>query len=190
MPTISDGPKEILRDYLQAAREVMVWKLDGLSEYDVRRPMTPTGTNLLGLVKHLTTCEIGYFSARFGRPFPDPPSWLTAPHAPDNVDMWATPDESRADIVDTYRRACTHSDETFAANELDTVVRAWNKDVTLQWLLAHMIAETHRHAGHADIVRETIDGAVGMRSYRGSIPDADWSAHHARVQAAAQTFRA
>ena len=61
-------PKETLVEYLQSARDAMVWKVEGLSEYDARRPMTPTGTNLLGLVKHLASVELGYFGDTFGRP--------------------------------------------------------------------------------------------------------------------------
>ena len=63
-------PKATLVRYLQQARDAMLWKLDGLGEYDIRRPLTPTGTNLLGLVKHLAGVESGYFGATFGRPFP------------------------------------------------------------------------------------------------------------------------
>ncbi|HJZ04073.1 MAG TPA: DUF664 domain-containing protein, partial [Streptosporangiaceae bacterium] len=69
-------PKADLRRYLQVAREAMLWKLDGLSEYDVRRPMVPTGTNLLGLVKHLASVEFGYFGETFGRPFSERLPWL------------------------------------------------------------------------------------------------------------------
>src|SRR5579863_632271 len=109
-------PKADLHRYLQAAREAVVWKLDGLSEYDARRPMTPTGTNLLGLIKHLANVEIGYFGDTFSRPFHGLLPWpevLGPDGEPDpNADLWATPDESRKQIVDLYRAACAHSDVT------------------------------------------------------------------------------
>ena len=67
--------KSDLRRYLQDGRDAMLWKLDGLSEYDIRRPLVPTGTNLLGLVKHLAGFELGYFGDTFGRPWDGPPPW-------------------------------------------------------------------------------------------------------------------
>ena len=103
--------KANLHRYLQQARAAMTWKLTGLSEYDVGRPLMPTGTNLLGLVKHLTGCEIGYFGYVFDRPIADLPTWLSNT-AELNVDMWATADESSSEIIEQYRRACAHSDAT------------------------------------------------------------------------------
>lgn len=106
-------PATDLRRCLQDARDVLLMKLDGLSEYDARRPLTPTGTNLLGLVKHLAGAEASYFGETFGRPLPDAqPLWITGAAEP-NADLWATPDETREQIVDGYRRACAHADETF-----------------------------------------------------------------------------
>ena len=111
-------PKADLHRYLQTARDVLLWKLDGLSEYDVRRPLTPTGTNLLGLVKHVASVEFGYFGATFGRPADEPLPWY-ADDAEPNADMWATADETREQIVGLYRRAWAHSDATIAALALD-----------------------------------------------------------------------
>ena len=76
-------PKDDLQRYLQVARDAVVWKLDGLAEYDARRPLTPTGTNLLGLVKHLAWVEAGYLGATFGRPFPEPVPWFDDRRRPD-----------------------------------------------------------------------------------------------------------
>jgi hypothetical protein len=104
--------------YLQGARDTLLWKLEGLGEYDLRRPLTPTGTNLLGIVKHVASCELGYFGDVFGRPHGVSLPWFTAGAEP-NADMWATPDESRDEIVALYRRAWQHSDETIAALPLD-----------------------------------------------------------------------
>ncbi|BCM70947.1 MULTISPECIES: DinB family protein [Streptomyces] len=183
--TASD-PKADLRLYLQDARDVLLWKLDGLPEYDIRRPLTPTGTNLLGLVKHLAGAEALYFGATFGRPFPGTPLWITGDAEPD-ADLWARADETREDIVGLYRRACAHADETIAALPLDAVGRVPGApgDMTLHRILTHMIAETQRHAGHADIVRELIDGAVGQRPGGLNVAPHD-PEHIARVERAAK----
>jgi Protein of unknown function (DUF664) len=184
-------PKETLVSYLQEARDAMLWKLDGLSEYDARRPLTPTGTNLLGLVKHLASVESGYFGATFGRPYPEELPWRGDDADPQD-DMWATPTESRDDIVGLYRRVWAHAAETFAACDLATPGRvpwwpAERADVTLHLILVRMVAETHRHAGHADIVRETIDHQVGDLPDSSSLPaGCEWTAHHDRVEQAAR----
>lgn len=181
-----------LRLYLQDARDSLLLKLDGLAEYDVRRPLTPTGTNLLGLVKHLTGAEAIYFGETFGRPLPDAqPLWITGAAEP-NADLWATPDETREQIVDGYRRACAHADETLDTLPLDTVGRVpWppHAELTLHRTLVHMIAETHRHVGHADVVRELVDGPVGQRAEGDNMAPGDrswWENHRTRVEAAAK----
>ncbi|SDY98074.1 Protein of unknown function [Saccharopolyspora shandongensis] len=158
--------KADLHRYLREARAALLWKLDGLPERDIRRPLTPTGTNLLGLVKHLITVELLYLSHVFGEPFDEPVAWFR-PDAEPNADLWATADESREYIVGLYRRACEHSDGTIAALPLDAAGHVeWfaepDRQTTLHGILLHMIAETNRHAGHADVVRELIDGAVGL----------------------------
>jgi hypothetical protein len=111
-----------------------------------------------------------------------------------NADMRATPDESRADIVGLYRRAWAHSDATIDALAIDAVGRVphWPDDrseVTLHAILVHVIAETDRHAGHADIVRELIDGAAGLRPGISNIPSADdawWQSYRNRLERAAR----
>jgi uncharacterized damage-inducible protein DinB len=186
-------PKATLHHYLQTGRDAVVWKLDGLSEYDVRRPLAPTGTNLLGLVKHLAYVEFGYFGETFGRPSGEPSPWFEE-GVGDNVDMWATPEESRKAIIGLYRRACTHADATIEALSLDALGRVlwWpekNAEVTLHHILVHVVAETHRHAGHADLVRELIDGAAGYRASDSNLPAADsawWSDYRNRVERAAR----
>lgn len=172
-------PKSDLRRYLQAAREALLWKLEGLSEYDVRRPLVPTGTNLLGLVKHVASVESGYFGETFGRPFGEPLPWIDDGVEP-NADMWATAEESREEIVGLYRRVWAHSDATIDTLDLDAIghVPWWPADrseVTLHRILVHVISETSRHAGHADIVRELIDGTVGMREGNDNMPPGDRS---------------
>lgn len=184
-------PKAELRRYLQDAREALLWKLDGLSEYHVRRPMTPTGTNLLGLVKHLSGVEFGYFGDTFGRPPGEPAPWS---EDDPQSDMWARADEARDQIVAMYRRACAHSDRTIEALSLDAVGRVpwWPSDrseVTLHQVLVRVIAETNRHAGHADIVRELIDGAAGLLADDDHLPSGDpawWEDYRDKLERVAQ----
>jgi uncharacterized damage-inducible protein DinB len=186
-------PKADLRRYLQAAREAILWKLEGLSEYDVRRPMTPTGTNLLGLVKHLANVEVGYFGDTFGRTFDGPLPWPDGPEGeePDpNADLWATADESREQIIGLYHAAWLHADVTIESLDLDVVGRvAWwpaeRAEVSLHKVLVHVIAETNRHAGHADIVRELIDGTTGLRRDNHNMADGDrasWEDYRNRLE--------
>jgi uncharacterized damage-inducible protein DinB len=187
------GAKADLQRYLQVGRDALLWKLEGLSEYDVRRPMTPTGTNLLGLLKHLAYVEMGYFGATFGRPVAEAQPYLDDDVEP-NADMWATADESREAIVALYRRAWRHADATIEALSLDAAGRVpwWQGDraeVTLQLVLLHVVAETHRHAGHADIVRELIDGAAGLRADNDNLAPGDanwWSDYRERLERVAK----
>jgi hypothetical protein len=185
--------KDTLHEYLGTARSAVVWKLDGLSEYDVRRPVTPTGTNLLGLVKHLTMVEAWYFGRAFDRPFPEPLPWWDE-DAEVDADLWASEDEARAEIVGRYRRVCEHSDKTTRELVLGAtgLVPWWSRPgVTLHQMLVHVLSETSRHAGHADIVREQLDGAVGSTATAPQLGDrdaADWERHRARIEAAARTF--
>ncbi|WP_219420550.1 DinB family protein [Pseudonocardia nigra] len=112
---IDEFAKEYLHDDLRWIRDAMLWKLDGLSEYDIRRPLTATGTNLLGLIKHLSTSEARYFGEVFDRPFPEP----LPPLRDDATDMWATEHETRTEIIDRYRRVWEHSDATISALDID-----------------------------------------------------------------------
>ena len=174
----------------------MLGKLDGLSEYDIRRPLVPTGTNLLGLVKHLATVEWGHFGAAFGRPFEESLPWVDEATEP-NADMWATAEESRAHIVGLYRRIAAHSDTVISDLPLDAVGRVpwWPpeyQEVTLQHILTHTIAEAHRHAGHADILRELIDGAAGLNASGEGLPAGDtawWRRHRERLEQEARKAR-
>ena len=184
-------PKADLHRYLQSAREALLWKLDGLSEYDIRRPLVPTGTNLLGLVKHLAGVELGYFGDTFGRPSEDQ---LPGDEADPNSDMWATAEESREFITGRYRRAWAHSDATIDSLTLDAIghVPWWPPDqneVTLHHILVRVAADTNRHAGQADIIRELIDGTVGLTSESTNLPSGDrawWQSHRDQVERAAR----
>jgi hypothetical protein len=183
--------KAALLDYLQGARDTLLWKLDGLSEYDIRRPMTATGTNLLGLVKHLATWEARYFGEVFGRPFPGPlPRWDD--ESADGTDMWATGDETREDITGFYRRVWEHSDATISALPVDALghVPWWPRpEVKLFNIMVHILGDSARHAGHADILREQLDGAVGFDEQTAAYYPSDgafWAARCAVIEQAAR----
>jgi len=187
----ADAAKANLHTYLKHERHAVLAKLDDLSEYDVRRPLTVTGTNLLGLVKHLATWEARYLGEVFDRPFPEPlPRWDV--EADRLADMWATEDESRSDVVDRYRRVWAHGDATVAALDLDAVGRVewWGRaEVPLFNILVHLLAETSRHAGHADILREELDGAVGTDAEAMAAQGheaAFWADRRAQIEAAAR----
>jgi hypothetical protein len=184
-------PKDDLRRYLQASREAALWKLDGLSEYDVRRPLVPTGTNLLGVVKHLAGVEFAYFGATFGRPSPDEQPY---DESVPNSDMLASASESREFITGLYRKAWAHSDATIGALPLDATGRvpwwpAERAEVTLQHILVRVTDETARHLGQMDIVRELIDGAAGLKADASNLPfdnQASWRAYYEQVERTAR----
>jgi len=184
--------KEILHDKLRESRAALLSRVDGLGEYDLRRPMTPSGTNLLGLVKHLTGLEYGYLGEALGRPGPETLPWVEDGSIWDGADMWALADESSGYLIGLYRRACEHADGVIDDLDLDAPARVahWpetRRDTTLGFLLVRMAAETAQHAGHADIVRELIDGRGGPD--HDTIDDASWREYVAKVTTAADTFR-
>jgi uncharacterized damage-inducible protein DinB len=186
--------KATLHRYLRTSRAALLSKLDGLSEYDARRPLTRTGTNLLGLVKHVASVELGYLGEVFGRPSErDDLPWFRDDAEPD-ADLWVPAEESRASVVDLHRFAAAHGDATIDALDLDATgeVPWWpveRRTVTLLQILVHLGTETARHAGHADILRELIDGAAGDRPDDPNLTgrtEHEWAAHRARIEAAAR----
>jgi Protein of unknown function (DUF664) len=186
---IDEFAKAYLQGELRDAHEMVLWKLDGLGEYDVRRPLTTTGTNLLGLVKHLSVWEARYLGEVFGRPFPEPlPRWDDAEAR--GTDLWATEHESRAEIIDRYRRVWAHSDATITDLAIDSpgYVPWWPRpDVMLFTVLVHVLTETSRHAGHADILREELDGATGTGPWAAQQRDAAvLEARRAEIERAAR----
>ncbi|GII99749.1 uncharacterized protein DUF664 [Sediminihabitans luteus] len=191
---MADDEQQILHRYLQEARDALLLKLDGLDERAARWPRTPTGTNLLGLVKHAAAIEIGYFGDCVGRPWPDPSeqTWETAGDDDPNADMYATADESLDGVVDLYRRVWAFADANIAELGLDAPAHVpwWGSpDVTLRRLVVHTTSDLARHAGQADVLRELHDGAVGLRSAGDNVPPlgADgWAAYVARLEALAQ----
>ncbi|QDP97449.1 DinB family protein [Microlunatus elymi] len=187
--------KQTLAYYLQRQRDALLWKLDGLSERQLRMPLTPTGTNLLGVVKHVISTEVEYLGAVFDRPFAEPLPWMD-PQAEPNSDMWATEDQTVDWVRDFGRRAWAHADATIDALDLDApgLVPWWppeRRNTTLHTVLVHVIAEEARHAGQLDIVRELTDGAAGMSTAHSNMPDLgdqDWSDYTARLRRLAESF--
>lgn len=181
MPSVKDDLWSRLRD----ARAAMLAALDGLSEYDRRRPMTRSGTNLLGLVKHLAGEEYGYLGETFGRPPVRRPTWFrNDPYT--EIDMWAMPDESSDYIVRVYQEAAAHADETIRSLDLSSPGRVahWSGDqaTNLGSMLVLMVGETAQHAGHADILRELITAEL-------ETPTSALDDRFAQAHAAAEHFR-
>lgn len=195
MNALSDT-KQMLLHYLHEVREALLWKTEGLTERELRMPRTATGTNLLGLIKHAASIESEYFGLVFDRPWPTPEELPTDAEADEdpNVDLYATADESAEQIVDLYRRVAEFADATIAELPLDAPGRVpwWggNGEVTLERIIVHVIYDLSRHAGHADILREEIDGAVGLIPRATNIPDIDQAAYVSRLRSIAEQFPA
>ncbi len=192
---VADHQKRTMHRYLRDERDGLLSKLDGLGDYDLRRPLTPTGTNLLGVVKHVASVGLDYFTITFGRPRGRDLPWFEEGAEPD-ADLYATPDETSAEIIDLYRFAADAADATITELPLDAPgeVPWWSEGrraVTLHRILVHMTVETARHAGHVDIVRELVDGAIGQKPGDQMVTHRDgagWSDHYARVDEAARAF--
>lgn len=186
---MATDPKDVLKSYLQGARDTLVWKLDGLSECDQRRPRTPTGMNLLGIVKHALNSEVVYFGPVFGREWPTPEELAPWDDDDPQADWYATAEESATGLIDLYRRVQSFADQTIDALPLEAVghVEHWGgAEVTLHEILVHKTVDLQRHAGHADILREQIDGSTGLLRQSSNLPDGvDWPAYVAKLTALA-----
>ncbi|MEV4656714.1 DinB family protein [Micromonospora sp. NPDC049301] len=191
-----DDPKAALHHYLQATRDDLIWKLDGLSEREARLPRTATGNNLLGVVKHCLNIEAGYFGPTFGREFPTPQDLVPMQAFDDDpqADWYASEGETKDGLVDLYRRVAAFADQTIDQLPLDAPgqVPWWRpgaQDVTLHRILIHVTCDVARHAGHVDIMREQHDGAIGWQRDTSSIPDDyDWPAYVAKLTKLADRF--
>lgn len=187
---VDEFAKDTLHRRLRRDREALLWKLDGLSEYDARRPLTATGTNLLDLVKHVATVEARYFGEVFERPSPEPlPRWQNH----DGSDQWVAEDETRDQITGFYRRAWEHADATIDELPLDAPghVPWWPEtrpSTNLFAVMLHVLGETNRHAGHADILREGLDGRTGVRAENEQrIDEQARAAYRAKIEQAARS---
>ncbi|MCX5117857.1 DinB family protein [Micromonospora sp. NBC_00362] len=195
MADLSDA-KAALHHYLRESRENLVWKLDGLSEREVRLPRTATGNNLLGALKHCLNVEAGYFGPTFGREFPTPDELvpLAAYDEDPQADWYAREDETKDGLIDLYRRVGAFVDQTIDQLPLDAPgqVPWWRpgrQDVTLQRIIIHVTCDLARHAGHVDIMREQHDAAIGLRRTNTNIPDDyDWPAYVSKLTKLADQF--
>ena len=192
---MSTDQKAIWQQYYKERRDALISKVEDLSEYEARVPRTPTGTSLIGIIKHVLNVEAVYLGATFGRPFPDAEE-LVADSAYDvdpQADWYATADETTAGIIDLYRRVIAHCEQTVDLLDLDTVghVRHWGgREVTLHWILVHNFNDLAQHNGQADILREQVDGSAGWRQPGDNVPEGyDWPAYVAKLTGLAERFR-
>ena len=152
------GEKESLRVALDRHRDAILWKLEGLDDEQLRRSMVPSGTSLLGLVKHVAAVEYSWFCDTFGRETEPLPLDDDDPDA----DLRVEPEETTADLLAFYGRARAAADRVIdEVGEEETGMAWFGEPVTMRWVLIHMVEETARHAGHVDILRELIDGVTG-----------------------------
>lgn len=181
--------KDRLRSYLDSARQAVLWKADGLDEAKLRRPMVPSGTSLLGVINHLAFVEFGYFSYCLNRPV-DNARAVALFKADDDMAEFIVESETSADeVLGFYREAIAASDAAFDELPLDAPAEVpwWgeNRRTDLERLMLHMVFETSRHAGHLDLVRELIDGKIGLRQGNENLPDyssEQWKAHYERLR--------
>jgi hypothetical protein len=158
--------KALLHARLGNARESLIWKVEGLAEADRRRPMTPTGTNLIGMVKHMTWIESWYLCEFFGRERPRLPwEWEMDAEWGHHSHMYAKPEETSDELIAAYRAATAAADRTIEELDLDATGQHWSGDpVSLRSMVLTVLLDTTRHAGHSDIMRELIDGSTGDRN--------------------------
>ncbi|MFE0173338.1 DinB family protein [Streptomyces sp. NPDC059002] len=167
---LDGGEKESLHAALDRHRDAVLWKLEGLDEDQLRRPVAPSGMTLLGLVKHLAGAELGWFCLTFGRGCEPLPFEVEGEVEGDEASDWyVAADESAEDILDFYARARTAADEAIEGLDIDATGTAFaffdGATVSLRWVLIHMLEEVARHAGHADILRESVDGFTGDHNW-------------------------
>jgi hypothetical protein len=189
---MTNDPKSTLKRYLTDRREALISKVEGISERDARMPRTPTGTNLIGIIKHVLNVEAAYLGVTFDRPFPQADLliadevWDVDPQA----DWYATEDETVAGIIDLYRQVIAHGNETIDSLDLDSIghVRHWgNEEVTLHQIMVHLLVDLAGHGGQADILREEVDGSAGWRRTGDNMPDTyDWPSYVAKLTALAE----
>jgi uncharacterized protein DUF664 len=158
------GEREMLESFLDAYRGTILWKLRGLSDEDLRKVIVPSGWSPLGMVKHLGYVEQNWFRTRLAGEKDLPVPWTE--QDPD-ADMRVEPYETTEEVFQFYRDQCERSRKIAGGRSLEDLAVEWPADrppelrPNLRWIYIHMIEETARHAGHIDIVRELIDGAVG-----------------------------
>lgn len=157
---VAGGEKEVLAGFLDHYRATIFEICRGLSDDDLRRAVVPSGTSLLGIVKHLAYVERGWFQENVAN---EPFDYPFDPDDDPDADFRIEPDETSEEIFELYRSACERSRRALAEASLDDPVEnpRRSRDYNVRWVVVHMIEETARHAGHADIIREQLDGRTG-----------------------------
>jgi uncharacterized damage-inducible protein DinB len=156
---VAGTEKEVLTGFLDHYRATILAICEGLSDEDLRRPMVPSGTTLLGMIKHLAYVERGWFRETIAGDQVEYPFDAEDPDA----DLRIERHESTEEILDLYRSECSRSRQIIGTVSLDDLVKGEERsaDYNVRWVIVHMIEETARHAGHADIIREQLDGSTG-----------------------------
>jgi hypothetical protein len=156
--------KTSLAEFLEYLRATMLWKVEGLDSSQAAAQSVPTTTlTLSGIVKHLAFAEDYWFQDVFlgaGRPEP----WASAPfHDDPDWEFHSAVGDDLADVLGLYQAACERSRQVLAQTPLDgfSVGLRDGEPFSMRWIMLHMIEETARHAGHADLLREAIDGETG-----------------------------
>ena len=157
-PPSTGGEREMLAGFLDFQRATLLWKLEGLDDEQLRRAMVPSGTSLLGLVKHLAYVERSWFQGVWDGQEVSFPWTKEDPDA----DWRIEPEETTEDILALYNGECDRSREIVAAaSSLDEIAKHPRRELNRRWILVHMIEETARHNGHVDLLREALDGLTG-----------------------------
>ncbi len=158
---VSTGSERaVLEAFLDFHRQVLIRKVQGVSDQEARQRRVPSMTTLAGLVKHMIGVERGWFQRVLaGRPVED-----IGPNVGGGPDSWELSEDETVDtLVEEYKLTCERSRQTAARFALDDAVPHRRLGhVSLRWIYVHMIEETARHVGHADILREQTDGATGI----------------------------
>jgi len=166
-PDLRADELTMLSQFLDYHRATMITRIEGLTREQLAIARPPSALTLAGLVKHLALVEDSWFVDRMaGQPMPEP--WASAPWDDDpDWEFHTAIDDSPEDLLEQYRVSCERSRAVVAQiGDLDAVSVAESKQpgegrFSLRWILLHMIEETARHNGHADLLRESIDGLVG-----------------------------
>ncbi|MEU0881649.1 DinB family protein [Lentzea sp. NPDC005914] len=155
VPRVDTGELDVAHAFLKFQRHCVLKKTEGLTDDELRRPMVASGTSILGLVQHLAEAERGWFDHHLGGA-----DWSEE----DELGMTVPADRTADEVIAAYRAAIEASDQAITAAADPEALMAIPIDgmrKSLRWLLAHMTTETARHAGHADILREQLDGTTG-----------------------------
>ncbi|MBD9699977.1 DUF664 domain-containing protein [Flavimobilis sp. GY10621] len=186
------------RARLDRVVDSLVWKTEGLTERELRTPMTPTGFTLLGALRHCANIELGYLGDCFGRPWPGEPSPVAVPldayDADPQADWWVPAAVPAATVVAFVRDVHAHVAPTLERGPDAPGTAPWwpaeRSSTTLGLVLDHPVTDLLRHAGQMNVVRELVDGAVGLaRDDAWNVPDdIDWPAYSARLRGIAEQF--